>query len=107
MSFPLSSQINDLHQQPLIWAPHTGRVDDNFLGHQLIGSQKVHSWLFAPRKTKNVIFAFLTKIADISRKSWQAFRSMETEKRGFRFPHGSMIRRSIIDPGAFPRRVGH
>jgi hypothetical protein len=26
----------------------------------LIGSQKVHSWLFAPRKAKSVIFTFLT-----------------------------------------------
>jgi aspartyl/asparaginyl-tRNA synthetase len=29
-------------------------------GARLKGSQKVHSWLFAQRKSKNVIFVFLT-----------------------------------------------
>jgi hypothetical protein len=36
MSFPLSSQINDLQSTSLIWAPHTGRFDDFLPSH--------HSW---------------------------------------------------------------
>ena len=32
----------------------------NVEGTILIGSQKVHEWLFAPRKAKNVVSAFLT-----------------------------------------------
>ena len=35
VSFPLSSQINDLHFWSLIRAPHQGRVDDFFRSHQL------------------------------------------------------------------------
>ena len=71
---------------------------------RLIGSPIVQPELLAPRKVKSVISTFLAVITVIARKSWRAFRSTETQKRGFGFPHGSMILLSIIDPGAVPRR---
>jgi len=40
----------------------------------------------------------------VAKSLTETFGSSEGEKRGFPFPHGSMILETIIDPGAFPRR---
>ena len=54
------------HKRYILRRPVTGyggeiRVDNRRCeGVTLTGSQKVHYWLFAPRKVKSVIFNFLT-----------------------------------------------